>query len=72
MILENITVFHFKKAEYIISNGQDTVVLQVNYKDNDFTIYSENGVINDDFNNNIEAIAKDLLSRKSAVNFARR
>lgn len=70
MKVKFIKSFMFQLAEYKISDGERSVILKINYQANKFSIEHQTQ-ISDTFKNELEEIAKDLLLRKHAVNFAK-
>ncbi len=64
-----ITKFYFDKATYLVgSDAGGEVVLEIDYKNNQFRIVGNAGKAR----LMIESFAKDLLERKHAVNFAKK
>lgn len=69
--LKHITSFVFGEAHYHLqSKTGEEVLLVVHYKKNYFEIKSVSGIATKAFLAESGKIAKDLLSRKHAVNFA--
>lgn len=68
-----IKEFRFDKAAYIVGDGNgERVRLQINYKENNFKIDKNGSDIARDLEEEMVDIAKDLLKRKHAINFADR
>ena len=70
--LKHIKSFKFDYARYNLSDGLgDDVVLQVNYKDNNYVVKSKSKSKNRKFRTEIDQIASELLRKKHAVDFAK-
>jgi hypothetical protein len=71
--LKNVKEFMFESAQYYVSNdGGDKIILQVDYKNNEYYIKEVGGVLNPAFRKDISVVAADLLQRKHGTNFAKR
>ena len=70
----NINGFFFGKAEYRLEDGIGNILLmKINYKDNDYdlVVVENKGKGLNRFKNEARSVARDLLKKKSKVNFAR-
>ena len=69
--LKHIKSFKFDYARYNLSDSLgDDVVLQVNYKDNNYVVKSKTKLKNKKFRVEIDEIATQLLKKKHGVEFA--
>lgn len=62
--------FIFDQAQYLVSDGSKPVTLKVNYKDNKYTLETKGARLPQQLRKELNEIAKDLLVRKHAKNFA--
>lgn len=63
-----IQKFIFQQAKYFVSNGVDEVFLDVDYKNNSYTIEGNTKV--KAFEKELDGIARELLIKKHNTNFA--
>ena len=57
-------------AQYRIEDAESAIVLNINYRDNTFEIETQSEFVSDSLKNEVEEVARDLLSRKHGKNFA--
>ncbi|OGC69310.1 hypothetical protein A2415_02950 [candidate division WWE3 bacterium RIFOXYC1_FULL_39_7] len=67
-----IKSFEFDNAQYLVSDGETSLVLKVNYKNNKYEIEHNGKSVPAYLKKEASAIAEDLLERKHGVNFAER
>jgi phage tail tube protein FII len=71
--LKTIKKFEFDSAHYRLDDDSgDSVMLEVDYKNNHYHIAGADQLANPAFRQEIAEVAADLLSRKHGVNFAKR
>lgn len=65
-----ITKFYFDRAIYLIGNDHNEFLLIVDYKNNKFNFVGKKGTKG--LKKEVAIVARDLLKRKSGINFADR
>jgi hypothetical protein len=71
--LAHVKKFYFGSAKYHLDDGNgDKIMMIVDYWHGNFTIRTKTRVVNPAFRQEVESIAKQLLSKKHQTNFADR
>ena len=68
--MTKITKFYFNKATYLIGDDHNEFLLIVDYKNNKFNLVGKKGTKG--LRKEAAVVARDLLKRKSGINFADR
>lgn len=70
--LKHTKKFLFDYAQYTVSdNGREEYLLKIYYKKNRYELVKNGRVVGKKFEDEIRKFAKDLLSRKHGINFAK-